>query len=238
MLVDTPGQIEVFTWSASGSIITDSFASSFPTVSYFNIYVLSSTVSCFNIYILSCWLILLPLYVYSLNNANSFWVHSLIKSPFFILFFLFIFCSNTRWSSSCALIHSRCAGSALCDGHTAKPQSCHVSFPLVCMCTYTYYSLAHTHTFDPHLWALMCIYGWMYYLGNTAPFFLSVMLILIFIFLQKCSFAYCMIPSWKPSLAACYFGNVLIVFVYFRFMSNMMYNFLKIQFRHTKWKNK
>uniref|UniRef100_A0A7E4VFK8 GPN-loop GTPase n=1 Tax=Panagrellus redivivus TaxID=6233 RepID=A0A7E4VFK8_PANRE len=31
-LVDAPGQIEAFTWSASGSIITDSFASMFPTV--------------------------------------------------------------------------------------------------------------------------------------------------------------------------------------------------------------
>jgi len=30
--VDTPGQIEVFTWSASGQIISDSFASTFPTV--------------------------------------------------------------------------------------------------------------------------------------------------------------------------------------------------------------
>ncbi|XP_046855411.1 GPN-loop GTPase 1-like [Xenia sp. Carnegie-2017] len=29
---DTPGQIEVFTWSASGAIITESLASSFPTV--------------------------------------------------------------------------------------------------------------------------------------------------------------------------------------------------------------
>lgn len=32
ILVDTPGQIEVFTWSASGSIITDLISSSFPTV--------------------------------------------------------------------------------------------------------------------------------------------------------------------------------------------------------------
>jgi GTPase SAR1 family protein len=32
ILVDTPGQIEVFTWSASGSIITESLASSLPTV--------------------------------------------------------------------------------------------------------------------------------------------------------------------------------------------------------------
>ncbi|EIW68943.1 hypothetical protein TREMEDRAFT_62656 [Tremella mesenterica DSM 1558] len=32
VLVDTPGQIEIFTWSASGAIITDSLASSFPTV--------------------------------------------------------------------------------------------------------------------------------------------------------------------------------------------------------------
>ncbi|KAK5053781.1 hypothetical protein LTR84_001742 [Exophiala bonariae] len=31
-LVDTPGQIEVFVWSASGSILLESFASSFPTV--------------------------------------------------------------------------------------------------------------------------------------------------------------------------------------------------------------
>ena len=32
VLVDTPGQIEVFTWSASGSIITESLASNFATV--------------------------------------------------------------------------------------------------------------------------------------------------------------------------------------------------------------
>ncbi|EFO25122.1 GOP-2 protein [Loa loa] len=31
-LLDTPGQIEAFTWSASGSIITDLLASSFPTL--------------------------------------------------------------------------------------------------------------------------------------------------------------------------------------------------------------
>ncbi|KAF7505830.1 hypothetical protein GJ744_000405 [Endocarpon pusillum] len=31
-LIDTPGQIEVFVWSASGSIILESLASSFPTV--------------------------------------------------------------------------------------------------------------------------------------------------------------------------------------------------------------
>jgi GPN-loop GTPase len=31
VLVDTPGQIEIFTWSASGSIITDAIASSLPT---------------------------------------------------------------------------------------------------------------------------------------------------------------------------------------------------------------
>lgn len=30
--MDTPGQIEIFTWSASGAIITDAVASSFPTV--------------------------------------------------------------------------------------------------------------------------------------------------------------------------------------------------------------
>lgn len=32
ILVDTPGQIEAFTWSASGSIIGESLASAFPTV--------------------------------------------------------------------------------------------------------------------------------------------------------------------------------------------------------------
>lgn len=32
ILVDTPGQIECFVWSASGSIITDAIASGFPTV--------------------------------------------------------------------------------------------------------------------------------------------------------------------------------------------------------------
>ncbi|KAK5168230.1 uncharacterized protein LTR77_006799 [Saxophila tyrrhenica] len=32
ILVDTPGQIEVFVWSASGSILLSSFASTFPTV--------------------------------------------------------------------------------------------------------------------------------------------------------------------------------------------------------------
>jgi GPN-loop GTPase len=32
VIFDTPGQIEVFTWSASGSIITESLATTFPTV--------------------------------------------------------------------------------------------------------------------------------------------------------------------------------------------------------------
>ncbi|XP_054465868.1 GPN-loop GTPase 1 [Anoplopoma fimbria] len=32
VLIDTPGQIEVFTWSASGTIITEALASSFPCV--------------------------------------------------------------------------------------------------------------------------------------------------------------------------------------------------------------
>ena len=32
IFIDTPGQIEVFTWSASGAIITDALASTFPTV--------------------------------------------------------------------------------------------------------------------------------------------------------------------------------------------------------------
>lgn len=31
-IIDTPGQIEAFTWSASGSIITDTLASAYPTV--------------------------------------------------------------------------------------------------------------------------------------------------------------------------------------------------------------
>ncbi len=32
MVLDTPGQIEIFTWSASGAIITDAIASAFPAV--------------------------------------------------------------------------------------------------------------------------------------------------------------------------------------------------------------
>lgn len=32
VIIDTPGQIEVFMWSASGSIITESLAALFPTV--------------------------------------------------------------------------------------------------------------------------------------------------------------------------------------------------------------
>ena len=32
VLVDTPGQIEVFTWSASGTIITESLSSTLPTI--------------------------------------------------------------------------------------------------------------------------------------------------------------------------------------------------------------
>lgn len=32
VLIDTPGQIEVFTWSASGTIISDAIARSYPTV--------------------------------------------------------------------------------------------------------------------------------------------------------------------------------------------------------------
>jgi hypothetical protein len=32
ILIDTPGQIEIFTWSASGSIITESLAAHYPTV--------------------------------------------------------------------------------------------------------------------------------------------------------------------------------------------------------------
>ena len=32
MVADTPGQIEIFTWSASGAIVTEAFASTFPTV--------------------------------------------------------------------------------------------------------------------------------------------------------------------------------------------------------------
>ena len=35
LLVDTPGQIEAFTWSASGAILSESLASTFPTVMVF-----------------------------------------------------------------------------------------------------------------------------------------------------------------------------------------------------------
>lgn len=32
ILLDTPGQIEIFTWSASGAVITEALAAEFPTV--------------------------------------------------------------------------------------------------------------------------------------------------------------------------------------------------------------
>uniref|UniRef100_A0A672KPT6 GPN-loop GTPase n=1 Tax=Sinocyclocheilus grahami TaxID=75366 RepID=A0A672KPT6_SINGR len=38
VLIDTPGQIEVFTWSASGTIITEALASSFPCVIYNSVF--------------------------------------------------------------------------------------------------------------------------------------------------------------------------------------------------------
>jgi GTPase SAR1 family protein len=40
VLLDTPGQIEIFTWSASGQIITESLAAEYPTVI---VYVIDST---------------------------------------------------------------------------------------------------------------------------------------------------------------------------------------------------
>ena len=35
IVTDTPGQLEVFSWSASGKLISDSFSLIFPTVNYF-----------------------------------------------------------------------------------------------------------------------------------------------------------------------------------------------------------
>jgi len=42
-VLDTPGQIEVFTWSVSGSIITETLASSFPTVILYVVDTVRST---------------------------------------------------------------------------------------------------------------------------------------------------------------------------------------------------
>lgn len=42
-VIDTPGQIEVFTWSASGTIITEALASSFPTIVVYVMDVVRST---------------------------------------------------------------------------------------------------------------------------------------------------------------------------------------------------
>lgn len=42
-VLDTPGQIEVFTWSVSGSIITETLASTFPTVIIYVVDVVRST---------------------------------------------------------------------------------------------------------------------------------------------------------------------------------------------------
>ena len=40
IVIDTPGQIEAFTWSASGAIITETLAFSFPTTI---VYVIDTT---------------------------------------------------------------------------------------------------------------------------------------------------------------------------------------------------
>lgn len=42
VIIDTPGQIEVFTWSASGNIITEALAAQFPTIA---IYVMDTVES-------------------------------------------------------------------------------------------------------------------------------------------------------------------------------------------------
>lgn len=42
-IIDTPGQIEVFTWSASGTIITEALATSFPTIVVYVMDVVRST---------------------------------------------------------------------------------------------------------------------------------------------------------------------------------------------------
>ncbi|GAB0092756.1 GPN-loop GTPase [Sergentomyia squamirostris] len=42
-IIDTPGQIEVFTWSASGTIITEALATSFPTIVVYIMDVVRST---------------------------------------------------------------------------------------------------------------------------------------------------------------------------------------------------
>lgn len=42
-IMDTPGQIEVFTWSVSGSIITETLASTFPTVVLYVVDTVRST---------------------------------------------------------------------------------------------------------------------------------------------------------------------------------------------------
>lgn len=42
-IIDTPGQIEVFTWSASGTIITEALATRFPTVVVYVMDVVRST---------------------------------------------------------------------------------------------------------------------------------------------------------------------------------------------------
>jgi hypothetical protein len=43
VIVDTPGQIEVFTWSAGGTIITEALASEFPTIIIYVVDTVKST---------------------------------------------------------------------------------------------------------------------------------------------------------------------------------------------------
>jgi GTPase SAR1 family protein len=55
IIIDTPGQIEVFTWSASGQIIMETLASSFPTV-------LARVVCCF-VCLFVCLFVCFPLFL-------------------------------------------------------------------------------------------------------------------------------------------------------------------------------
>lgn len=94
VIFDTPGQIEVFTWSASGNIITESLASSFPTII---IYVLDlcrslSPVTFMSNMLYACSILYrtkLPVVVV-LNKVSIYIFNYVLFSTFFSLFFLFV----------------------------------------------------------------------------------------------------------------------------------------------------
>jgi GPN-loop GTPase len=89
VILDTPGQIEIFTWSASGAIITDAVASSFPAVVAYIIDTPRTTAPAtfMSNMLYACRSVLS--YIYLFGSVTYFDVHSILyktKLPFVLVF--------------------------------------------------------------------------------------------------------------------------------------------------------